>query len=145
MPKSSSLTSAIHADEHIGRLDIPVHDQVRVRVGDGLQHVEKQTDARLDPERVLVAVAVDGLTVHVLEDEVRLARCRYTRIDEASDVRVRHLGEKIAFAPESLLAGAAHSAMFSSLTATRPSKRPSQRSASQTLPIPPWPMSEISR
>ena len=46
-----------------------------MRVGDGLQHIEKETDARLDPERVLVAVAVDGLTVHVLEDEVRLARC----------------------------------------------------------------------
>ena len=36
-------------------------------------------------------------------------------------------------------------ATFSSLTATRPSNRPSQRSASQTLPMPPWPMSDSSR
>ena len=46
-----------------------------------------------------------------------------------------------ALAPEPLLAGAADRAtMFSSLTAARPSNRPSQRSASQTLPVPPWPM-----
>ena len=73
------LDLAIHADEHIGRLDISMHDQVCVRVGDGLQHIEKETDARLNPQRLLVAVAVDGLTVHVLENEVRLAHCRYAR------------------------------------------------------------------
>jgi len=102
------LDLAIHADEHIGRLDISMHDQVGVRVGDRLQHVEKQANARLDPLRLLVTVAVDGLTVDVLENEVRLAHGRYARIDEASDVRVRHLCEKIAFAPESLLAVAPH-------------------------------------
>src|SRR5262245_60684436 len=37
------------------------------------------------------------------------------------------------------------SAMLSSLTATRPSKRPSQRSASQTEPIPPCPMGDTRR
>jgi hypothetical protein len=85
-----------------------VDDQVRVRVGDRLQHIEKETDARIDPERVLVAVAVDGLTVHVLEDEVRLAAWRYACIDQPGDVGVRHLGEETAFAPESFLTGAPH-------------------------------------
>ena len=33
---------------------------------------------------------------------------RHARIDEVRDVRVRQLGEDVAFAPESLLAGAAH-------------------------------------
>ena len=60
------------------------------------------------PSVVLVAVAVDGLTVDVLEDEIRLARRRHARIDEARDVRVRDPGEDVAFAPEPLLAGAAH-------------------------------------
>ncbi len=34
---------------------------------------------------------------------------------------------------------------LSSLMAARPSNRPSARSASQTLPIPPWPMGATSR
>ena len=85
-----------------------MHDQVRVGVGDGLQHVEEETETGLDPQRVLVAIAVDALTVHVLEDEIRLARSRHARIDEVRDVRVGEPGENVAFAPESLFAGAAH-------------------------------------
>ena len=61
------------ADHDVAGLDIPVHDQVGMRVSDGLEHVEKQAQAGLDTECVLVAVAVDGLPVHVLEHEVRLA------------------------------------------------------------------------
>ena len=48
-------------------------DQVRVRVRDRLQDVEEEADARLDAEYAFVAIAVDGLAVDVLEDEIRLA------------------------------------------------------------------------
>ena len=63
---------------------------------------------QLDPERVLAAVHVDALAVDMLEDEIRLARGRHTRIDEVRDVRVGQAGENCALAPESLFAGAAH-------------------------------------
>src|SRR5262245_52962798 len=102
------LDLAINADEHIPRLDVAVHDQIGVSVGNGLEYVEKESDARFDSERVLVAIPIDGLTVHMLENEVRLARCRDPRIDEASDVGMSELREKRAFAPEPLFAVASH-------------------------------------
>src|SRR6476619_305310 len=80
--------------------------QVGVRVGDGLEHVEKETDARLNLKTLPLAIAIDRFTVHVLENEVGLARCRDARIDEASDMRMRHLRKKSAFTTETLLAGA---------------------------------------
>ena len=46
------------------------------------------------------------LAVDMLEDEIRLARRRDTGIEQVRDVRVGQPGEKIAFAPESLFAGA---------------------------------------
>ena len=61
------------ANQHVGWLDIPVHDQVGVRVNHGLEHVEKQAKTSLDTERVFVAVTVDGLTIDVLEDQIGLA------------------------------------------------------------------------
>ena len=41
----------------------------------------------------------------MLEDEIRLARRRHTRIDEVRDVRVGQAGENCALAPESLFTG----------------------------------------
>ena len=36
------LDLAVRAHQHVGRLDVAVHDQIRVRVGDGGQHVQEQ-------------------------------------------------------------------------------------------------------
>ena len=63
-------------------------DQVGVRVGDGIEHVEEQAEPRLDAERALVAVAVDGLAVDVLEHEIGLAGLRDAGVDEVGDVRM---------------------------------------------------------
>ena len=43
----------IHADEHVGRLDVAVNDQIGVCMRNGFQHVQKKTKARLDAERTL--------------------------------------------------------------------------------------------
>ena len=88
-PEIEQLDLASDADEHIRRFDVSVHDQVCVGVGDGLQHVEEETDARLDFEPQLVAMAIDGLPVDMLEDQVWLSAGRDARVNEASDVRVR--------------------------------------------------------
>ena len=63
----------VDADENVARLDVPVHDQVGVRVGHGVEHVEKQAETSLDAERMFVAVTVDGLPIDVLQDQVWLA------------------------------------------------------------------------
>src|SRR4030095_10736712 len=62
--------------------------------------------ACLDPECMAVAIAVDALPLDVLEDQIRLPGRRYARIDEASNMRVGHLCEKIAFPPKPLCARA---------------------------------------
>ena len=105
-PEVEQLDLPIDPDEHVRRLDVAVHDQVGVRVGDSLQHIEEQAETGLDSQRMFAAVAVDAQTVHVLEDEIRLARRRHPRIDEVRDVRVGEPGENVAFAPEPLFAGA---------------------------------------
>ena len=101
------LDMAVDRDQHVGGLEVAVHDEVGVRVRDRLQDVEKETEACLDPQRVVIAIAVDALTVDVFEDEIGLACWRHAGIDEVRDVRVGEPGEDVAFAPEPLFAGAA--------------------------------------
>ncbi len=60
MPKSSSVIAAravgmVRCDEHVRRLDVAMDDEVRVRVRDRGQHVEKQHDACVQIEAVVVA------------------------------------------------------------------------------------------
>ncbi len=72
--------------EHVGGLDVAVHDQARMGVRHRVEHVEKQAKAGLDPEGLRIGMAVDRRAVHELEHEVRLARGRHTGIDEVGDV-----------------------------------------------------------
>ena len=109
MPKSSSLTWPSHADQHVGRLDVAVHDQVGVRVGDGLQHVEEQSGGA--PRCRARARRSSGRWAGR-----RRARARGTAGragDTPASMRCAMCGwvepgEDVAFAPEALLAGAAH-------------------------------------
>ena len=120
-----------------------MHDQVGVRVRDRLEHVEEQAEPRLDSElrarrssgrwagrrraRARDTAGPPGET----PASMRCAMCGWVS-------RARMLpSRRNRSSPARPI-----SAMFSSLTAARPSKRPSQRSASQTLPMPPWPMRE---
>ena len=96
----------VGADQHVRRLDVTVHDQVGVGVRDRVHHVEAQAQARLDPERARVAVLVDALAVHVLEDEIRLSRRGDPGVDEMRDVRMPQAGEDGALAAETFFAGA---------------------------------------
>ena len=50
-------------------------DEVGVRVGDGVGHLQEQLEPRLDAERPLGGVAIDARALDVLEDEKRLAGC----------------------------------------------------------------------
>ena len=98
------LDVAVDADEHVGGLEIAVHDQVGMRVRDGREHFEKQAKAGVDIQPVLVAVAVDPLAFDVLEDEIRLPRRRNARVDRGGRCADAEAGEDVAFAPEPLLA-----------------------------------------
>jgi len=97
-----------------------MHDQVGVGVGDGREHVEEQADARLDPEALRVAVAVDLLALDVLQHEIGLTRRRDARIDEMRDVSVGEPGQDAALALESFLAGSADQARVQQLDRRQP-------------------------
>ena len=146
MPKSSSFTCPSAADQDVRGLDVAVHDQVRVRVRDGGEHVEEEAQPRLDAEAVRVAVAVDRLALDVLEHEVGLARAatRPRRARRAMCGCVRRARMLPSRRKRSSPARPTRLALRS-LTAARPSKRPSLRRASQTLPMPPWPIERDER
>ena len=89
---------AVFGDEHVGRLEVAVHDQSSVRVGHRASHLLEQAQALGYAQAVVVAIAVDGLAGNVFERKVRPA----TRVDagvvEAGDVRVLQQGADIALA-----------------------------------------------
>ncbi len=75
-------------------------------MGDRLENVEEQVNARLDAKAMLVAVAIDALTIHVLQHKVWLSGGGDACIDEMSDMWMGEFREKIAFTPKTLFAGA---------------------------------------
>ena len=101
------LDPTVRGDQHVGRFEIPVHDEVRVRVRDRRQDVQKQADTRGDAELSAVAVAVDLLAVDVLQHQKGLADRREAGVDEMRDVRVRQPREDVALSRETLFAGVA--------------------------------------
>ena len=75
-------------DQHIGRFDIPMNDQVRMGVGHCIHHLEQQVQPLFQAELVVADVSVDGLAIDQLHDDVRRAILRRTRIVKPSDVRM---------------------------------------------------------
>src|SRR5262249_55450774 len=102
-------------DEDVGRLDVAVDDQVGVRMGDGLENVEKEAEPLLDPEAAVPAIGVDRLALDVLEHEVGLAGCGHAGVEEPGDVGIGQTREDLALAAEPLLARAADEARVEQL------------------------------
>src|SRR5262249_9747362 len=67
---------------------------------------EKEPYSRLEVQPALIAIGVDLLPVHMLEDEVRLTGSRDARVDKVGDVGMRQACEEAALAFESPLTGA---------------------------------------
>ncbi len=83
-----------------------MQNQIAVRRLDRRQNLEKEPYACPDPEVVRVAVAIDRLALDQLEDEVGLTALGDTRVEQASDIGMRELGENAAFAAKSFGAAA---------------------------------------
>ncbi len=118
-------------------LEIAVHDEVRVGVGDRVGDLEKQLQPGAHQQPMRVGRAVDPEAFDELEDEERLSG-RQAGVVEARDAGV---GES---RQDRTLAEAFGSALLDErrvegFTAS-PSKRPSLRRARQTVPMPPAPV-----
>ena len=101
------LDLSVSAHQYVGRLDVAVDDQIGVCVRDHVQHIEEQPQAGFDAQRMFVAVPVDALAVHVLENEIWLPARRDTGVDQVRDARMPQSGEKSAFTAETLFSCAA--------------------------------------
>ena len=104
MPKSSSLTWPSALTSTFEGLRSRCTTRLACACATAASTPRNRADARLDAERVLVAVAIDRLAVDVLEDEVGLAARRDAGVDQPRDVRVGQPREQAALALESLLA-----------------------------------------
>ena len=143
-PEVQQLDLAVRPDEYVGRLDVPVHDQVGMRMGDRGGHVEEKTKTRRDVERLPVAVAVDLLAFDVLQHDVRLARRGHARVQEPGDVGMREPRQDAALAAEAFLAGAPHETRVEELDGRLALEAAIAAAREPDGPMPPWPIGETS-
>src|SRR5215469_15954904 len=88
------------SDEHIGRFDVAVDDQIGMSLGDGTEHVEEKLDTAIDVQHVVVAVFVYVFSLDVFEDEIGLSIRGDARIRQFRDVGMGELSKDSAFALE---------------------------------------------
>ena len=102
-PEVEQLHPPLLGHEDVGGLEIPVNDEVRVRVLHGPQYLLKQLQARTDRQPMLVAVRGQRPADDVLEGKVRLpARCK-AGVQQQGDVRMAQTREDLALARKTLL------------------------------------------
>ncbi len=101
------LHRAVVGHEDVVGLEIAVHDEVRVRVRDGREHLAEETQSRIDGERVLVAPHIDALPRDELEHEIRKPGGADAGIEKSRDVGMTQSRERASFAPKACFAGGA--------------------------------------
>ena len=70
-PEVEDLHLAPVGDEHVGGLEVPVHDPLGVGVGEPARHLHGDVHRLLDRQRPVVEPLLQGLPVQELEDQVR--------------------------------------------------------------------------
>jgi hypothetical protein len=105
-PEVEEPDPSVLTDQDVRGLDVAVHDEARVGMGDRRAHVEEEPQPLFDAEPEFVAVAVDRPSRDVLEDEVRLAAGRHPGVVKPRDVRMREARQDAALAAKALLADA---------------------------------------
>ena len=94
------LGRAVGGDQQVGRLDVPVHHEVAVRMVDRLAHAQEQAQAGRRVQALHVAVLVDGQPVHELHHEVGHTLGVAAPVEQPGDVRVAQPGEDLALGLE---------------------------------------------
>ena len=81
-------------------------NQIRMGMRHCGQYIQKQANARLQIELVLVAILIDRRAVNVFEDEIRLAIGGNAGIEEVGNVRMSESAKDATFAFESFFSRA---------------------------------------
>ena len=96
------LRSAVARHEDVGRLEIPMHHQVAVSVGDGPADGTEEIEAAPQVESSSGAVEVQGQALHVLHREVGVPVLGRASVDQAGDRGMLESGQDAAFPTETL-------------------------------------------
>ncbi len=91
------LDLAGRVDQHVGRLQVAMHDQALVRVADRIEHRVEQFQAIVQVRRVVRGVVEQVEAVDVFEREPRLAFGGLAAVEQARDVRVVQAGQDLPF------------------------------------------------
>ena len=83
-------------DQHVGRLEIPVHDQIRVYRTDSSQQIEKQCQPLSQAQPMLTNVSEQGLSFDVLHDQVRKSIVGCAAVENLRDVVVLNARQNLA-------------------------------------------------
>ena len=88
---------AIVPDQHIGRFNIAVNDEIAMRLAHRAQDVEEQVHPAIDVYSVFVAVFINMFSLDMLENEVGLSFRRNSGVNQFCNVRVREPAEDGSF------------------------------------------------
>jgi len=99
-PEIEQLDAAILGDEHIGRFEVAVHDQTRVRVLHGVADGQEQPEPVIDAEPAPITVRRDRLALDLLHHQIELTVIGRAAIEQAGDVRMIEAGQDLAFGAE---------------------------------------------
>src|SRR5262249_15598933 len=91
---------ALRVDEDVRWLDVAMNHEVRVRILDRRQYLQKQPQPPLDVEALAIAILGDRQALDVLKREERLPGLGEPRVIEARDVRVRQRREDVTLLRE---------------------------------------------
>jgi hypothetical protein len=94
------LGDAVGRDQDVEWLDVPVHDQMLVRVAHRPGHLKKQLQPLAHAQRVGIGVGIDRLSIDVLHHEERLAVLGGTAIQEPGNVGVLEGRQDLPLGPE---------------------------------------------
>jgi hypothetical protein len=81
-------------------------NQIRMRVSDGSEHIDKEVDTRFDVERATIAITIDVFAANMFENEIWLHAPANTRVQKLCDMWMSEPTEDCAFASEALLSAA---------------------------------------
>ena len=79
---------ALMIDQHVGRLEVAMHDQLRMRVGNRIGNLDQHGDARAGIERGAARVLGDRHTIDHIHDVERPSIRGHAAIQQAHDMRM---------------------------------------------------------
>ena len=100
MPKSSSLGTPSCVDEHVGRLDVAVDDQVLVRVLHRRGQLQEEVEPRVGVEFAAIGVVDQRRAVDILHHQVGPSVGGGAAVEQPRDVRVVESGEDLPLGAE---------------------------------------------